>query len=59
MTIMQRLMQISKLAASVVRGILRGFAEGGSQYAARQTEVYLMRHTEKGYEYIQRQETGC
>jgi hypothetical protein len=59
MTIMQRLTQLSRLTANLVGNIFRGFAEGGSQYAARQTEVYLMHHTDKGYKYEQRQEAGC
>lgn len=59
MNTIQKLSQTRRLAVNLLVSVLRNVARGGSQYAERQTEVYLMRHTDRGYEYELRQEASA
>ncbi|MCC6803401.1 MAG: hypothetical protein IT319_10985 [Anaerolineae bacterium] len=60
MLIVERVTRVGRIAADTVRNILRGIADGSSQYAKKQTELYLMRYTDKGYVYeLRRDVVDC
>ena len=59
MLIVERVTRVGRLAADIVRNIFRGIADGSSQYAKNQTELYLMRYTDDGYVYELQRDGDC
>ncbi len=59
MLMVERVTRVSRFAADIVRNIFRGIADGSSQYAKNQTELYLMRYTDDGYVYELQRDGDC